>query len=194
VLLWLLSGLSAAALASCVAIAVLWVRSYRVSDSLAWMRFTTGDPFRSASGHTTWIAWSGFTTHGGGLACARYRSDDDGVHVSAKTGFFHRVWGRPGTVGETPYTTLNVHFIGFRLLRSFSERGTSVQRDWIIVVPSWFAMIAFAGISWSSFRGARRLRRRVRLSEGRCPNCGYDLRGTPDRCPECGTIAAKARA
>src|SRR5688572_27071539 len=63
-------------------------------------------------------------------------------------------------------------------------------RSTVILVPYWLAGCAFAvaPLAWA-IRGPGR-RARWRKRRGLCPACGYDLRATPERCPECGKIPA----
>jgi hypothetical protein len=58
-----------------------------------------------------------------------------------------------------------------------------------IVVPNWLIPfgIAFGLRFYDIWRAAQKAR-----SKGLCAKCGYDLRATPNRCPECGTIAVRA--
>ena len=58
---------------------------------------------------------------------------------------------------------------------------------WVVIVTHWFLVLTFAALP--AYRLARRMRRRH--PPGRCRACGYDLRATPERCPECGTIPAR---
>ncbi len=75
----------------------------------------------------------------------------------------------------------------------------SAQKTWIrlpsndvlqatyqtVSIPDW-AILLLALILPARFIWARITRRHRRAHPGFCANCGYDLRATPDRCPECG--------
>jgi hypothetical protein len=58
-----------------------------------------------------------------------------------------------------------------------------------IGTPHWLAALLLS--LGPLLRLKRRLRYRYLVLSGRCLQCGYDLRATPDRCPECGTIPPK---
>jgi hypothetical protein len=73
-------------------------------------------------------------------------------------------------------------------IQSFSP--TFVENHLAVVIPSWFLTLLFGALPGAiAFRWIRGVRRR---GEGFCPVCGYDLRASAGRCPECGTAISPA--
>jgi predicted amidophosphoribosyltransferase len=55
----------------------------------------------------------------------------------------------------------------------------------VVVIPWWVPTLVLAVPPLGMLR-----RRRRRRDLCLCVSCGYDLRATPDRCPECGSVPA----
>jgi hypothetical protein len=190
----LLNFLTALSLLLCVAVCVLWVRSYWHRDSLyraemspgglAW----TSKTFRSSSG-MIWaeIFRGSFLDRSVALyewqTLQRFRKqaarrDGDSATWRPGTWTYSDVVPRPAV---TPEESFGIHYVG--------------RRDQI--APGFVHFLFRAGIPHGlvaalamilpAVRTGSWLRRRHRHRAGLCPQCGYDLRATPGRCPECGT-------
>jgi hypothetical protein len=95
-----------------------------------------------------------------------------GGHVSVLTeGWFLRLYVRPGAYQGPPVFRLQGPFPIFMVLAA--------------ILP-WLPAGAARLRRWRSRREVARI--------GRCRRCGYDLRASPNRCPECGAARGKDTA
>jgi hypothetical protein len=173
----LLNLLTAVSLLMCVAVVAVWVRSEFHRDVVG--RNT------SYPGWSKAVAFTSDTSNG--RVCLRYTvfygdysrfrpTGGDWYHLGTASGEFERSSDPRG----------DFHFVrwGYFCRRTETEqRGGLVHYTVILRLWQLAALTAVAPLL--SIR--RTLQRRRATSAGLCPACGYDLRATPGRCPECGT-------
>ena len=170
----------AVSLALLLAVVVIWVRSYYVLDTIAiTQRF--GDPDAAGHGHRfTALSWSLGTMAVGATTIVDRLPPDE--RVVTWTSFPASRLARR----DPPWLRFRSSYTAGPQPTGWS-RGTIV-RAWRVTIPCW-AVAVVAGVMpawwcvrrWAKVRGARRGAR------GFCARCGYDLRGSAGRCPECGT-------
>ena len=77
-------------------------------------------------------------------------------------------------------------FFGFQAYQMKYARVS----NYTLVIPDWATAVVLMIILWRQLRPWMKARKAfARIAAGCCARCGYDLRGSSGRCPECGAIA-----
>jgi hypothetical protein len=105
------------------------------------------------------------------------------------------VWVKQDRFGASPWNQVSpppgiLQRLGFHRHRYTGGEQTWLERTFI---PYWFVtvlcmMLPTFAIARSSMQKIGSIRAARRRAAGLCIHCGYDLRATPARCPECGRV------
>ncbi len=175
--------LSAISLALCMACVVMWVRSYYIRDIVSF-GVTGGDSHvaQSILGRLHLLSnLSGGCVEGKVYYTADHLSPQ-AIWQAGMSGYPQHVQWRGGFVWQS--------YDNFIMCAVGDELGFTI-RSRLVVIPYWFPAVVcgILPLFWlSQVRGRRHQENRRR--RGLCLVCGYDLRGSPQRCPECGTPVA----
>ena len=155
----------------CVGVCVLWWRSFRVTDRAGWASGSAGAARVEAR--------------------AEVVSDDGGLRFSWSRD------GHPRPSGPGLYRECDAVGVRWEPLPESGYLGRFSGEFWDhpggesrrgVGAPHW--LVALLACAPPARRLLARRRRLRRLRLGLCHACGYDLRATPGRCPECGAEAA----
>ena len=161
----------------CIILAAMWIRSHWRADTIYYQATPHGFSISSNDGGVTF----GRREYNG------LSLDDTVLHYySARVsrfGYGIRRWAFAGFIrGDVPSSMGEVP-----LAYTF--------RDDYWTVPYWILFLATFVVSSISARARyRQWIARSRSRRGECTSCGYDMRASPSRCPECGKSVAAAAA
>jgi hypothetical protein len=162
----------------CVGTALLWVRSCSTADSLDRYRQDVAGP---GTYHDTRGVFSSQGRFGGGFLR---------VHPPIQQDWpADRGWRWNTSPAQPVAWQHQWRFFGFGYWNTSipgtpGSGGMSMRG---LTIPHWF-VIAVLGVA-PAIAGRRlhhRWRRRRRVRRGLCADCGYDVRASGERCPECG--------
>ena len=171
------STLSALSLLLCLATVALWCVDYGNTP-----------PNLRSRGILGMFGWS-VAVGAGGFSVDHYRKLPQPITVAGADGIID-----PGLYGRAcgePWERLGVRhrpFAGWENNPKTKTPGMvvgvldmwSVKYSWATEVTAVFPMLWLVALGWRYFRGRLHV-------PGTCWKCGYDLRASKERCPECGT-------
>ena len=208
------TGFCLLSLLTCIGGAWLWWRSLRVADELEVARAGLFVQAWSADGGVSVTAVRGWPNP----EPPRVRSyplpfdpKDWVQHYWGQPSLYllkyqggSRAWGRLGVSGDHGWLKTYVNPDGTTLRvtspAGYATAGGRFATMWsppmryghIYRFPyaALVVVTAFVPLLWLGTRTPRVLVRRRRRRLGLCLRCGYDLRESPERCPECGAVPA----
>ena len=173
---------SALSLLLCAGAVAFWIRGYSVEDRVRWIR----------ADQAGWRALTAINARGR-LAITALREPTGATPVGGSTGVSYQRESLGTFVPEANIDPVAAWEFGGTIYQpTNSVAHFPSVRYQLLVIPWWqfTTTAAFAPLVWLS-GSTRRWRKSQRVRTSQCKRCGYDLRASPNRCPECGSPAPK---